>query len=116
MAGSMYESPHPPHAVKTVDAVANAGWLGIDLSSIDWSTWAILIATVSSVAFIMLRGRNRKRSAPSSDRNSIAGGDAFNASDFSWGPGHHSHSGSDGGHHGGFFDGGGDSGGGGGHH
>jgi len=108
----MYESPHPPHAVKASDAPAHIP--GIDFSGIDWTVWAVAAATIAIMAFILLKGRNRRglRGTAASDPNGVA--DALLLSQMSsWGPGDHSRSGSDGGHHGGFFDGsGGDAGGG----
>jgi uncharacterized membrane protein YgcG len=112
----MYESPHPPPAVKASDATAH--FLGIDWGGIDWTVWAISVATAAIVAYIMLKGRNRRRlhGAPSGAGNSDIANAAALLNDISWGPGHHSHTGSDAGHHGGFFDGGGGDAGGGGHH
>ena len=108
----MYESPHSPRAVTASDATHS---LGIDWSSIDWTVWAAAIATIAIMAFIVLKGRSRRRvsGTPAGDFGGAT--DAANSSDTSWGPGHHSLSGSDAGHHGGFFDGG-SSDAGGGHH
>jgi hypothetical protein len=108
MAASMYESPHPPHVAKASDASAQL--LGIDWSSIDGTVWLALIATVAIVALLMLKGRNRRRLGRARATGNVST-DVTSAAvllnDISWGPGHHSHSGSDASHHGGFFDGGG---------
>jgi len=111
----MYESPHLPHAVKASDALLH--FPGIDWSSIDWTVWAVAIATIAIVAFVVRKGHNRRRvgGRPSGDGNNDVTNAAMLLSDVSWGPGHHSHTGSDAGHHGGFFDGGGGEAGGGGH-
>jgi hypothetical protein len=110
MAGSMYESPHPPHVVKASDTPGH--FLGIDWSSIDWFPWVWAIVTIAIVAFIMRRNRNRRRtgSSGSTDFNDTSDMRSLTR-DISWGPGDHSSVGSDGG----FFDGGGDASGGG-HH
>jgi hypothetical protein len=110
----MYESPHPPPVAKASDAPAH--FLGIDWNGIDWTSWAVAIATIAIVAFIVLKGRNRPRrsGSPAGDGTDLTNAALLN--DISWGPGHHSHTGSDAGHHGGFFDGGGGDAGGGGHH
>ena len=55
----MYESPHPPPVAKASDAPAH--FLGIDWNGIDWTSWAVAIATIAIVAFIVLKGRNRPR-------------------------------------------------------
>jgi len=114
MADSMFESPHPPPAVKASDLPTQ--FLGIDWSGIDWYTCAVAIVTIAVMAFIMRRGSNR-RGVGGSNAGDFAGtSDARLLSrDISWGPGDHAQIGSDAGHHGGFFDSGGDAGGGG-HH
>ena len=104
MAGSMYESPHPPHAVKASDTPTH--FLGVDWSGIDWTVWAAAMATIAIMAFIMLKGRNRRRPLGTPAGDFSGAGDAANLSDTSWGPGHHTSTGSDASHHGGFFDGG----------
>jgi hypothetical protein len=110
----MYESPHPPHAVKASEVPTQ--FLGVDLSSIDWYTWAAAAVAIAVVVLIMRSGRNRRR-VGGSDAGDFSGTSDIRSlsNDISWGPGHHSQSGSDAGHHGGFFDGGGSDGGGG-HH
>lgn len=114
MAGSMYESPHPPPAVKASDAPLH--FLGIDLSSIDWYTCAVAAVSIAVMIFIMRSGSNRRR-VGGSDAGDFSGTSDIRtlSNDVSWGPGQHSQIGSDAGHHGGFFDGGGSDGGGG-HH
>jgi hypothetical protein len=110
----MYESPHPPLAVKASDMPTQ--FLGIDLSGIDWYTCAVAAVSIAVVVLIMRRGRNRRRGSGSDAGDFSGTSDARLLSrDISWGPGDHSSIGSDAGHHGGFFDGGGSDGGGG-HH
>jgi len=110
----MYESPHPPHAVKASELPSHL--LGIDWSSIDWYTCAVALVAIAVMVLIMRSGGNRRRAA-GSDAGDFSGTSDIRAvrNDISWGPGDHSSIGSDAGHHGGFFDGGGDAGCGGGH-
>jgi hypothetical protein len=59
----------------------------------DWQPWALLIATILILAFIMLKGRHRKRLGRRSDSGRTAGAETFGVGDFSWGPGLRSHAG-----------------------
>ncbi len=106
----MYESPHPPHTVNASEGPAH--FLGIDWTSIDWYTCAVAIVAIAVVVLIIRSGSNRRRLG-GSDAGDFSGTSDVRAlnNDVSWGPGDHSHGGSDGSS----FDGSGD-GGGGGHH
>ena len=94
-----------------------AQFLGIDLSSIDWYTCGVAAVAIAVMVYILLAGRNRRRlrGTPGGAGSNDVANAAVLLNDISWGPGHHSHTGSDAGHHGGFFDGGGGDAGGGGH-
>ena len=101
----MYESPHPPHAAKASELPAH--FLGFDLSSVDWTVWAVAIATIAVMVFILLKGRNRRGVGGTPAGDVSAASEARMLSETSWGPGDHSFSGSDAGHHGGTDAGGG---------
>src|SRR5262249_5590020 len=99
----------------TTASEAQPHLFGIDWSGIDGTVVTALLATVAVVALIMRKSRRRHlgRTTPTGDGSRV--GEAMLLNDISWGPGHHSHTGSDAGHHGGYFDGGGGDAGGGGH-